>query len=111
MGYTSKQVIHPNQAGPVQEAFTLRGETIAHARRVVDAAEEHQKTGVGAFTLGGKMVDAVSSKPPNECWSGRGEKVRASSFKVEHPSERRQPTVCSKMKVSRSKTKVYKLLI
>ncbi len=58
MGYTGKQVIHPNQVGPVQEAFTPSDEAIAHARRVVVAAEEHQKTGVGAFTLDGKMVDA-----------------------------------------------------
>ena len=58
MGYTGKQVIHPNQVTPVQEAFTPSEEAIAHARRVVDAAEQNQRSGVGAFTLDGKMVDA-----------------------------------------------------
>lgn len=58
MGYTGKQVIHPNQVSIVQEAFTPNDEAIAQAKRVVEAADEHQQTGVGAFTLDGKMVDA-----------------------------------------------------
>jgi len=58
MAYTGKQVIHPNQVGPVQETFTPSDEAISHARRVVEAAEENQKAGVGAFALDGKMIDA-----------------------------------------------------
>ncbi len=58
MGYTGKQVIHPNQVAPVQEAFTPSDEAIEHAQRVVEAAAENQASGVGAFTLDGKMVDA-----------------------------------------------------
>lgn len=57
MAYTGKQIIHPNQVVPVQKAFTPSDDAIAHALRVVNAAAQHQQTGVGAFTLDGRMVD------------------------------------------------------
>ena len=52
-----KQIIHPNQVGPVQEAFTPADEAIAHARRVVELFEASQKEGKGAYALDGKMID------------------------------------------------------
>lgn len=58
MAYTGKQVIHPKQVEPVQEAFTPNDESVAQAKRVVEAAQQNQAAGVGAFTLDGKMVDA-----------------------------------------------------
>ncbi len=58
MGYTGKQVIHPNQVAPVQEAFTPSDVAIASALRVVEAARQNQEGGRGAFALDGKMVDA-----------------------------------------------------
>jgi citrate lyase beta subunit len=58
MAYSGKQIIHPNQVEPVQEAFTPSDEAIAHAKRVVEADAQHQDEGKGAFTLDGKMVDA-----------------------------------------------------
>ena len=58
MAYTGKQAIHPNQIAVIQESFTPSEEAVAHARRVVEAAEAHQKEGTGAFSLDGKMVDA-----------------------------------------------------
>lgn len=57
MGYVGKQVIHPNQIGPVQGAFTPDDAAIAHAQRVMDAMAEHQRAGKGAFALDGKMID------------------------------------------------------
>jgi citrate lyase beta subunit len=57
LGYTGKQIIHPNQVQPVQEAFTPDDRAIAHAKRLVEAFEEHQKKGAGAFALDGKMID------------------------------------------------------
>jgi citrate lyase beta subunit len=57
LGYTGKQIIHPNQVAPAQEAFTPNDEAIAHARRLVEAFEEHQAKGAGAFALDGKMID------------------------------------------------------
>jgi citrate lyase subunit beta-like protein len=57
LGYSGKQVIHPAQVGPVQEAFTPNDESIKNARRLVEAFETHQKEGKGAFALDGKMID------------------------------------------------------
>ena len=57
LGFSGKQVIHPNQVAPVQEAFTPDEKTIAQAKRLVGAFEEHQKLGAGAFALDGKMID------------------------------------------------------
>lgn len=58
LGYTGKQVIHPNQVGPVQQTFTPGDQAIAEAIRIMKAYEEHQSEGFGAFALDGKMVDA-----------------------------------------------------
>lgn len=57
MAYTGKQIIHPRQVEPVQTAYTPSAEAITQARRVVEAAAQHQEAGAGAFTLDGKMVD------------------------------------------------------
>jgi citrate lyase beta subunit len=57
MGYTGKQIIHPTQVQPVQEAFTPSDEAIEYAKSVVDTFEAHQSEGVGAYDLDGKMVD------------------------------------------------------
>jgi citrate lyase beta subunit len=58
MGFAGKQVIHPAQVIPVQEAFTPGDEEIERARRILDAYDQHQTAGQGAFALDGKMVDA-----------------------------------------------------
>lgn len=57
MGYVGKQLIHPSQIQPVHEIFTPDEAAIAQARRVVEAHQHHQATGLGAFALDGKMVD------------------------------------------------------
>jgi citrate lyase beta subunit len=58
MAFAGKQVIHPSQIEPVQRAFTPSDEAIAHAQRLLQAFEEHQQLGKGAFALDGKMIDA-----------------------------------------------------
>ena len=58
MAFAGKQIIHPNQVGPVQEAFTPGDAAIAAAQRILDAWDEHQSLGRGAFALDGKMIDA-----------------------------------------------------
>jgi citrate lyase beta subunit len=58
MGFSGKQIIHPNQVEPVQRAFTPSDEEIEHARRVMESYAKHQQAGLGAFALDGKMVDA-----------------------------------------------------
>jgi len=57
LGFSGKQIIHPNQVTPVQEAFTPDDDSIAYARRVVEAFDAHQKEGKGAFALDGGMID------------------------------------------------------
>jgi len=56
-GFSGKQVIHPNQIAPVQEAFTPSDEEIAYAQRVVETFMTSQKEGKGAYALDGKMID------------------------------------------------------
>jgi citrate lyase beta subunit len=57
LGYAGKQVIHPNQVAPVQEVFTPDEAEIESARRLVEAFQEHQAKGAGAFALDGRMID------------------------------------------------------
>jgi citrate lyase beta subunit len=58
MGFGGKQIIHPNQVAPVQETFTPSDEAIAQALHVMEEFASHQRDGLGAFALDGKMVDA-----------------------------------------------------
>jgi len=57
MGFGGKQIIHPSQVEPVQAAFTPSDDAIAHARMIVEAFEQSQRSGAGAFALNGRMVD------------------------------------------------------
>jgi citrate lyase subunit beta-like protein len=58
LAFAGKQVIHPSQVAPVQQAFTPSDEAIDYARRVIRSFEDHQQAGIGAFALDGKMIDA-----------------------------------------------------
>ena len=58
MGYSGKQIIHPNQVLPVQQAFTPSDEAVDHAKKLLQAYMECQQSGRGAFAYQGKMVDA-----------------------------------------------------
>ncbi|XP_015219017.1 citramalyl-CoA lyase, mitochondrial isoform X2 [Lepisosteus oculatus] len=62
MGFTGKQVIHPSQIKIVQEEFSPSPERIRWAQELIDAFEEHQKLGKGAFTFHGTMIDMPSLK-------------------------------------------------
>lgn len=57
LGFSGKQIIHPNQVQVVQEAFTPSDEAITYARRIVETFEASQKEGKGAYSLDGKMID------------------------------------------------------
>jgi citrate lyase subunit beta / citryl-CoA lyase len=57
LGYRGKMVIHPKQIPVVNKVFTPTEEEIDHAKRVLAAAEEAEKSGRGAFSLDGKMID------------------------------------------------------
>lgn len=57
LGYSGMQIVHPDQIEPVLAAFTPSAEEAAWAQRVVDAYEQHDAEGRGAFALDGKMID------------------------------------------------------
>lgn len=57
LGYAGKQVIHPDQVGPVQNAFTPEPGAVAQAERIVRAFRTNLEMGKGAFSLDGKMID------------------------------------------------------
>jgi citrate lyase beta subunit len=57
LGYTGKTCIHPNQTPVVNRVFSPTEEEIERARRLVQAFEEQQAAGAGAFSFEGKMVD------------------------------------------------------
>lgn len=55
LGYTGKQVIHPAQIAPAQDAFSPGADEVAWARRIVEA---YQAAPRGALVVDGRMVDA-----------------------------------------------------
>jgi citrate lyase beta subunit len=57
MGYSGKTAIHPKQIVPITESFTPSVEEVDRARRIVEAFEQSQAVGAGAFAFEGKMVD------------------------------------------------------
>ncbi|XP_044635692.1 citramalyl-CoA lyase, mitochondrial isoform X5 [Equus asinus] len=57
MGFTGKQVIHPNQIAVVHEQFSPSPEKIKWAEELIAAFKEHQQLGKGAFTFQGSMID------------------------------------------------------
>jgi citrate lyase subunit beta/citryl-CoA lyase len=58
IGYTGKYIIHPDQAAPVNTAFSPSADELAYARRVVAAAAGAAKQRRGSIALDGAMVDA-----------------------------------------------------
>ncbi|CAL8267422.1 unnamed protein product [Lota lota] len=62
MGFTGKQVIHPGQIQAVQEEFSPSQERVQWATALIEAFEQHQLEGKGAFTFRGSMIDMPSLK-------------------------------------------------
>ncbi len=57
LGFTGKQIIHPNQIIPVQEAFSPSDAEIDYAQRLLAAFDEAEAEGKGAIDFEGKMID------------------------------------------------------
>ena len=57
LGFLGKSCIHPSQIPLANEAFRPHAAEIAHALKVVAAAQQAQAGGTGAFVVDGKMVD------------------------------------------------------
>jgi citrate lyase subunit beta/citryl-CoA lyase len=58
MGFDGKWAIHPAQVAALNELFTPTAEEVEHARAVVDALGEAERSGgAGAVALDGQMLD------------------------------------------------------
>ena len=57
LGFDGKGSIHPAQIGPLHAVFSPSEKELEEARKVVAAAEEAQRRGIGAIAIGGKMID------------------------------------------------------
>jgi citrate lyase subunit beta/citryl-CoA lyase len=57
LGFIGKTCIHPSQIALANEIFRPSDDEIAFAQRVVAAAEQAARDGVGAFTVDGRMID------------------------------------------------------
>ena len=57
MGFTGKLLVHPRHVDPVNQVFSPSKEEIDFAQRVIKAYEEAKAKGLGATSLGGRMID------------------------------------------------------
>ena len=56
-GFAGKFAIHPAQVDTINAAFSPSPAEIEHARRVVAAFEEAERSGSGSTSLDGEMID------------------------------------------------------
>ncbi|TEA79991.1 HpcH/HpaI aldolase/citrate lyase family protein [Allopusillimonas ginsengisoli] len=57
MGFAGKSCIHPSQVRLANNIFIPDAAEVAHALRVMEAAENNLARGTGAFVVDGKLVD------------------------------------------------------
>ena len=57
-GFRGKFAIHPSQIDVINEAFSPSTEEIEHARKVVQVYEQAERSGSGATSLDGEVIDA-----------------------------------------------------
>ncbi|HEU0318653.1 MAG TPA: CoA ester lyase, partial [Solirubrobacteraceae bacterium] len=62
LGCEGKWAIHPAQIDPIHEVFTPDEAAVGRARRIIAAMEQGADAGMGAVSVGGRMVDAASVK-------------------------------------------------
>ena len=59
MGFDGKTLIHPNQIGPCNEAFSPSDAEIAQARKIIAAFERPENRDKGVVDLDGRMVERL----------------------------------------------------
>jgi citrate lyase subunit beta/citryl-CoA lyase len=57
LGFNGKSLIHPKQIDILHKAYAPSDEEVSHAKRVLAAADEAHRKGLGVVSLDGKMVD------------------------------------------------------
>ena len=58
-GFDGKTLIHPNQVGPCNAAFTPSAAEVAQARKVIATFEQPENRGKGVIALDGRMVERL----------------------------------------------------
>ncbi|HFL5818737.1 TPA: citrate (pro-3S)-lyase subunit beta [Enterobacter roggenkampii] len=58
MGFNGKSLINPRQIEILHNAYAPTQEEVDYAQRVIAAAEEGERNGLGVISLNGKMIDA-----------------------------------------------------
>lgn len=58
LGFDGKSLVNPRQIELLHNVYAPTAAEVAHARSVIEAAEEAEKRGLGVASLNGKMVDA-----------------------------------------------------
>ena len=58
LGYNGKSLINPRQIDLLHNAYAPTAAEVEHAQKVVEAAEEGERKGLGVISLNGKMIDA-----------------------------------------------------
>jgi citrate lyase subunit beta/citryl-CoA lyase len=62
LGFSGKQLTHPRHVDVVNRVFAPEQQDVVFAEEVVKAYEQAQEKGLGATTIGGKMIDYGSFK-------------------------------------------------
>jgi len=62
LGFSGKQLTHPRHVTPVNDVFSPAEEDVDFASMVVKVYEEARAKGLGATTIGGRMIDYGSFK-------------------------------------------------
>ncbi len=60
LGMVGKWAIHPSQIALANEVFTPSEAAVTKAKRIIEAMEEAKRSGAGAVTLDGKLIDLAS---------------------------------------------------
>ncbi|OCG44573.1 citrate (pro-3S)-lyase subunit beta [Gilliamella sp. Choc5-1] len=58
LGYNGKSLINPKQIELLHNAYAPTAAEVENAQKVVEAAEEGERKGLGVISLNGKMIDA-----------------------------------------------------
>jgi citrate lyase subunit beta/citryl-CoA lyase len=62
MGFDGKTLIHPSQVGPCNRIFSPDPETVAFARKTIEAFELPENKGKGVLKVDGRMVEILHAE-------------------------------------------------
>jgi citrate lyase subunit beta/citryl-CoA lyase len=87
LGFSGKQLTHPRHVAVVNETFSPAKDDVKFAKKVVDAYKEARAKGLGATTIGGKMIDYGSFKRAESLLSYAGAIEAMTDSRKEAPAQ------------------------